>query len=130
MRNLHEERIAMVTFDGVVAFAADIEVSAAFYRTLGLEEDWRDDDHVAFHLPTQNEPKGAWLLLHPKTDDQPPHDLGTFRVDDVDATVLALKSAGQRILSGPGDAPWGVREANVVDPDGNGLTLVTPLTGG
>ncbi|WP_163543214.1 VOC family protein [Occultella kanbiaonis] len=117
----------MVTFDGMVAFCTDIRASAAFYEHLGLVEDWRDDNHIAFHLPTKNAPEGAWLLLHPRTDHQVPHDLGTFTVPDVDATVAALRSGGYRILNGPADAPWGVREANVVDADGNGLTLVTPL---
>lgn len=118
----------MLAFEGMVAFCADIKSTADFYRRLGLQEDWSDDDHIAFHLPTRNEAQGAWLLLHPKTDDQPPHDLGTFRVDDVDAVVQTLRDAGHRILSDPEDAPWGVREANVADPDGNGLTLVTPIS--
>ena len=117
----------MITFDGEVVFCSDVRASAAFYDQLGLVQDWADDDHISFHLPTRGHTRGAWLLLHPMNGDHLPHSLGTFTVPDVDQLVGRLHEAGYRILTEPADQPWGVREANVVDPDGNGLTLTTVL---
>lgn len=44
-------------------------------------------------------------------------------VDDVDATVERLRSAGVPIVVEPRDQPWGERVAYVSDPDGNLLML-------
>jgi catechol 2,3-dioxygenase-like lactoylglutathione lyase family enzyme len=117
-------------FDGMVVFCADIAASARFYADgLGLQKDWSDDQHIAFHLPTAGNAHGGWLLLHPQTADQhAPHELGTFVVDDVDAVVQRLERAGYPIGQQPQDAPWGVREAWVTDVDGYGLILNAPLS--
>jgi len=118
-----------ITFDGNIAFVADVQASATLYENLfGLVRDWEDDNHVQFKLPTKGNAEGAWLLLHPTSDESKPHYLGYFTVDDVDATVARLQAAGFAITQPPSDAPWGVREAGVADPDGNGLTLNAPLT--
>ncbi|SDR89923.1 VOC family protein [Microlunatus soli] len=116
-------------FDGMVIFCADISASAKFYADgLGLVQDWADDDHVAFHLPTAGNPTGAWLLLHPQTGPTiTPYELGTFGVGDVDAVVDRVERIGARVTSRPADAPWGVREAAITDIDGYGLTLNAPL---
>jgi catechol 2,3-dioxygenase-like lactoylglutathione lyase family enzyme len=117
-----------VSFDGFVTFCEDITATARFYQDgLGLKQDWADEHHVAFALPTKGNPNGAWLLLHPKTNGaNVPHELGTFMVDDLDAVVERIRSAGYRIVEEPTDQPWGVRQAAVVDPDGYGLTLTMP----
>ena len=116
-----------LTFDGVLIFCADVEASTRFYETtLGLQRTGGGGD-VILHLPTKGDPKGAWLLLHPRTGQQAPHPIGTFTVDDVGATIETLRAAGYRITEEPTDQPWGVREAGVADPDGYGLTLTAPL---
>jgi lactoylglutathione lyase len=45
-------------------------------------------------------------------------------VDDVDATVARMRTAGVRVLVEPVDQPWGERIAYVVDPDDN-LVMLT-----
>lgn len=121
-----------IRFDGLVVMCADPARSAAFYSdALGLVQDWADEHHIAFHLPTAGNPTGAWLLLHPRTEATvTPYELGTFGVDDVDAAVDRIARAGFPITRQPEDAPWGVREAAVRDPDGYGLTLTSPLSTG
>ena len=44
-------------------------------------------------------------------------------VDDCDAVVERLRSAGVMIVEEPADQPWGERLARVLDPDGN-LVLI------
>jgi uncharacterized glyoxalase superfamily protein PhnB len=44
-------------------------------------------------------------------------------VTEVDALHDELKSRGAMILQPPGDRPYGMRDFDVDDPDGNGLTF-------
>ena len=119
-----------ITFDGNIAFVADVQAAAKCYEDgLGLVRDWADDNHVQFKLPTKGNAEGAWLLLHRTSEESKPQYLGYFTVEDVDATVSRLEETGFTITQQPSDAPWGVREASVSDPDGNGLTLNSPLAG-
>lgn len=117
-----------VAFDGFVIFCADVATSARFYEgALGLRQESNADD-ISLHLPTKGNAEGASLLLHPRHDGMPtPHELGIFAVDDVDATIERLRSAGYVISSEPTDQPWGVREGGVHDPDGYSLTLTAPI---
>ncbi|GAB3929077.1 hypothetical protein GCM10011575_25970 [Microlunatus endophyticus] len=116
------------TFTGLIAFTADVREAAKLYEeAFGLARDWEDDHHVQFHLPTKGNAEGAWLLLHPATEESHGQYLGYFAVDDVDAVAARAQSAGFTITQQPSDAPWGVREANLTDPDGNALTLNGPI---
>lgn len=118
-----------ITFDGNIVFVADVQASAKLYEGgLGLVREWADDNHVQFKLPTKGNMEGAWLLLHPTSVESKPQYLGYFAVEDVDATVTRLQKTGFTITEQPSDAPWGVRQATVTDPDGNGLTLNAPLS--
>ena len=119
----------VLRFAGVLVFCADLAATAAYYRdALGLVLDWSADDHVGFHLPTAGDPRGAWVLLHQQDANAiTPHELGTFAVDDVDATVARIEQAGYPVARQPSDAPWGVREAWIQDPNGYGLTITGPL---
>jgi lactoylglutathione lyase len=44
-------------------------------------------------------------------------------VDDCDATVDRVRTAGGRIVEEPVDQPWGERVARAEDPDGNQLSF-------
>jgi len=44
-------------------------------------------------------------------------------VTEVDALYDELKSRGARVLQPPGDRPYGMRDFDVDDPDGNRLTF-------
>ena len=43
----------------------------------------------------------------------------TIWVEDADAVVEQLRSAGVELLNGPIDRPWGLRTAALADPDGH-----------
>ena len=43
----------------------------------------------------------------------------TIWVEDADAVVEQLRSAGVDLLNGPIDRPWGLRTAAFADPDGH-----------
>jgi lactoylglutathione lyase len=47
-------------------------------------------------------------------------------VDDVDASLATLRSAGVTVLREAEDMPWGERVAFVTDPEGNPVTLAAP----
>jgi lactoylglutathione lyase len=51
-------------------------------------------------------------------------------VDDCDATIETLRSAGVPILEEPVDQPWGERVALVQDPDGVRLRVATRAPAG
>jgi uncharacterized glyoxalase superfamily protein PhnB len=44
-------------------------------------------------------------------------------VEDVDALYAELKARGARAPKPPKDYPYGMRDFNVIDPDGNQLTF-------
>jgi predicted enzyme related to lactoylglutathione lyase len=54
-------------------------------------------------------------------------------VDDVDAVLREVESAGGRVLGPPNDMPWGQRVAHTQDPDGNAVNVThevqVPVTG-
>ena len=49
----------------------------------------------------------------------------TLIVEDVDATVKALREKGATVTFGPEDMPWGARGASFLDPDGNEFFIST-----
>lgn len=50
-----------------------------------------------------------------------------MRVEDVDASYRELRDKGVRFIKTPTDMPWGHRNADFVDPDGNMWILYKPL---
>ncbi|MGH8880658.1 MAG: VOC family protein [Stackebrandtia sp.] len=61
-------------------------------------------------------------------------DNGTFSlcmyVNDCDAAVEKLRAAGVAVLSEPVTQPWGERMAEVSDPDGIRVALMSKVDGG
>jgi uncharacterized glyoxalase superfamily protein PhnB len=57
------------------------------------------------------------------TKRQPGHGAVNVFVTDVDALYQELKSRGVRILHEPKDYPYGMRDFDVLDLDGNQLTF-------
>ncbi|WP_027145973.1 VOC family protein [Mesorhizobium sp. WSM3626] len=49
----------------------------------------------------------------------------SIEVDDVDATLEAMKAAGFAIEYGPADEPWGVRRFYVRDPLGRLVNILS-----
>ena len=100
-----------------VTFAvSDVEASAAFYSRLGLEQIVASYPDYARFLSPDGE---ATLSLHRSAPVPTPSASIHFEVEDVDATVAALKQAGFQFASDPVDQPYLWREATLTDPDGH-----------
>lgn len=56
-----------------------------------------------------------------------PRHVFAIIVDDVDAVCAELREKGIALLNGPEDRPWGMRTANVTDPDGYVWEIATEL---
>jgi uncharacterized glyoxalase superfamily protein PhnB len=112
----------------------------AFYRLLGVDipDGAEAEGHVSATLP------GGVRLMWDTADMVRSFDPGweqptghgrvslAFLCDsttDVDATYARLVEAGQRGYKEPWDAFWGQRYAQVLDPDGNRVSLFFPLDG-
>lgn len=117
----------MPAISAVTLFVDDIHVSRDWYaRAFGLPEHWSDDVSVVFSfdglLINLLQVSEAPELIAPAAVGAP--DAGaraqyTVTVQDVDASVDALRAAGVEVLNGPQDRPWGVRTAAFADPDGH-----------
>ena len=111
----------------------DVMAGVEFYGRLGFEVVFRfpDDGPIAFCTVANGDGEiglGGWGetpgLPAPVRPDGPGRAMHLFvYVDDVDAAVEALRSAGVAIESEPVDQPWGERVAAVRDPAGNTVVL-------
>ena len=124
-------------FDALGVVVADLPRALAFYRRLGLEfpEGAESEQHVEATLPG-----GLRLMLDAEEvirsfdpDWQRPSGNSivlAFRCDssaDVDAVYAELTGAGYESHKEPWDAFWGMRYAQVRDPDGHLVDLFAPL---
>ena len=77
--------------------------------------------------------KYADLLLFPEREGfSQPRGLGVglnYSSADVDELARRLREHNARILEGPVDRPWNVRELVVLDPDGYRLVFNGPIPG-
>jgi catechol 2,3-dioxygenase-like lactoylglutathione lyase family enzyme len=124
-------------FDAIGLAVDDMATSLAFYRELGIEipDDADEQHHAEATLP------GGLRLLWDTVENirsfAPDHDVTpggrmglAFRLDtpaELDATYERLVSLGYTSRKEPWDAVWGQRYALMVDPDGNGVDLFSPL---
>jgi len=126
--------------NAIGVIASDLERSAAFYRQLGIEFpdplDPEGHGHVEAPLPG-----GLRFMLDSvdtiksfDPDWEPPS--GGHRVAiafacessaEVDAAYSSLLESGGRSHKEPWDAFWGMRYAQVADPDGNIVDLFARL---
>jgi len=124
-------------FEAIGVVVADMARGLAFYRLLGLEfpEGADSEGHaeasvagVRFMLDTEE------TISSFDPDWQPPsggHRIApAFRCDspaEVDETYQRLLDAGGSSHKEPWDAAWGMRYAQVKDPDGNIVDLFANL---
>jgi catechol 2,3-dioxygenase-like lactoylglutathione lyase family enzyme len=125
-----------IKFDSIVLMVSDLGRSTEFYRDkLGMAAKYISKGFVALDagtVPLQLESLdeatktfGTEALL---AEQQGGHRLAfTVLVEDVDATYEELKAKGVRFIRAPTDMPWGHRNADFVDPDGNIWVLYEPL---
>jgi catechol 2,3-dioxygenase-like lactoylglutathione lyase family enzyme len=128
----------VTTLDLVGLVVADMEASLAFYRRLGL--DLPDGPSETGHEETTL-PGGLRLafdtvdVIRSFSPDWTPPTGGpriglAFLCDspaDVDRVYHELVGAGYRGHKEPWDAYWGQRYAQVLDPDGNDVSLFARL---
>jgi catechol 2,3-dioxygenase-like lactoylglutathione lyase family enzyme len=109
----------------------DLTVTSQFYGRLGFRVTFHDDGWLILERgPIQ-------LEFFPRTDLDPRRNIASccIRVSDGNALHEAFRSANLPTssretprISLPVDQPWGLKEFAVVDPDGNVLRCLSPLT--
>lgn len=119
-----------LSYEGRTVFCRDVPAAARFYEdVLGFQRDSEGGGDIGLRLPVAGDSNASvTFYLHP-ADTPEPVDLGTFRVSDVAAFLDTLRAAGHPVLAEPTDTPWGVREASIRDPEGNGLLITSPIAG-
>lgn len=99
----------------------------AFYeRGLGFRVDWEHQFEPGLPVFAQITRDGLSLFLTEHSGDCQGGGAAYIVVDDVDALHREISARDVKILEPPEDAPWGVREMCVVDPDGNRLRFANP----
>src|SRR3954449_3018136 len=109
-----------------VLYAKDVERVAAFYATLGFQEQFRlpgADGAPGFiglrrgtaelAVVTEDSPR---TLAGVEPGPGPRHELFVY-VEDVDATAAHVPANGGSVLKEPADMPWGERVGFVTDPE-------------
>jgi len=106
---------------------ADAVRSRGFYLgVLEFEEEWEDQFDLWMPRVVALRRGDARLFLT-EHDACPPGALVYVVVDDVDRLHARIAAAGLAARWGPGDQPWGMRELEVRDPDGNTLRFAAPV---
>jgi uncharacterized glyoxalase superfamily protein PhnB len=127
----------MARFEAIGTVVMDLGRAVAFYRELGLEFPDDAEGHVEASLPG-----GLRFMLDTEEtirsfdpDWQPPsggHRVAVaFRCDspaEVDEAYQRLLGTGGSAHKEPWDAVWGMRYAQVKDPDGNIVDLFADLS--
>jgi catechol 2,3-dioxygenase-like lactoylglutathione lyase family enzyme len=131
------------TLDAVGIVVSDLARAVRFYRVLGLS--FPEDAEHAEHGHAEAELESGFRLLldteesirsfDPAWERAPgsPAAALAFRCSspkDVDALFASAIDAGGVVYKEPWDAFWGMRYAQLRDPDGNGVDLYAPLKQG
>ena len=107
-----------------ILYVHDLMAARRYYHEqLGFKLDWTDGDPPDFAAVSRGDTQlfmcqrcqghaGSWLWV---------------ATPDVDRLHAELVKRGAIIKSPPGDKPWGVREMQVADPDGNVLRIGSPI---
>ena len=111
----------------ITMFVDDPRRSKEFYeRVFGVSPVFEDENSVAFEfeklIVNLLAERAAPELIEPTP--VAGRETGerfqlTIWVEDADAVVEQLRSAGVELLNGPIDRPWGLRTAAFADPDGH-----------
>ena len=111
----------------ITMFVDDPKRSKEFYeRVFGVSTIFEDDNAAAFEfenlIVNLLVERAAPELIEPApvaTREAGSRFQLTIWVEDADAVVEQLRSAGVELLNGPIDRPWGMRTAAFADPDGH-----------
>jgi catechol 2,3-dioxygenase-like lactoylglutathione lyase family enzyme len=117
----HHGGVALVDLNQVTVPCVDLDASMDFYRRLGLRLIVHSSpDYARFECPVGNATFSLHRVPHAPTADSM---VVYFEVEDLDARVQELTTAGLEFDSGPRDQPWLWREATLRDPAGNRVCL-------
>ncbi|XVV15340.1 VOC family protein [Actinoplanes sp. CA-131856] len=104
----------------------DLPRLRAFYETvLGAAQTLRvPEEGPEFYVELRIGATALGIVHEEKTQiGAPVRVILSADVDDVDALLPLVESAGGSVPAQPNDMPWGQRVAHVLDPDGNMLNL-------
>jgi catechol 2,3-dioxygenase-like lactoylglutathione lyase family enzyme len=105
----------------------DWERTRRFYVDgLGFGVDWEHRYEPGFPVFAQVTRDGRSLFLTEHAGDCQVGGAAYLVVNDVDALFEEIRGRGIIHAQPPQDAPWGVREMEVRDPDGNTLRFANP----
>jgi len=99
---------------------ADAEASAAWYAAVGFRVEWRHRFAPGLPLFVAVSDGDASIFLSEHTGDARPDTLLYVYVDDI-AAIARDFGVGSH------DAPYGMREVELRDPDGNRLRFGMPI---
>jgi len=106
-----------------ILYVQDLHASQRYYHDkLGFKIDWTDGDPADFGAVTRGDTQ---LFMCERCQGHPGTWVWIF-TPDVDRLYDELVRRGATIKSPPDDKPWGVREMQVADLDGNVLRLASP----
>ena len=107
-----------------VLMSRDVPRSLQFYGRLGFTLAFQDPTSGGNYVGVRRDGVELHLQWNDPSDWDPPRDRPVYRflVEDVDVLFEDLRSGG---LLGPearvANTPWGTREFDMLDPDGNVL---------
>lgn len=93
---------------------------------LGFTVQWEHRFEPNFPVFAEVSREGLALFLTEHAGDCQPGGAAYIVLDDVDAFYQEIVGRGIQPAEAPEEAPWGVREMLVVDPDGNRLRFANP----
>ena len=100
--------------------------SLEFYGRLGFEVEWEHRFGEDFPLFASIKREAWHLFLSEHGGDAVPYGLVYLYTRDIDALFEKWLEAGVG-AEPPHDQPWGMREVQLVDPDGNRLRVGSPV---
>src|SRR5262245_2771768 len=107
-----------------ILYVANLAASQRYYRDkLGFKIDWTDGDPPDFGAVSRGDTQ---LFMCERCQGHAGSWLWVF-TPDVDRLHAELVDRGAIIRQPPGDKPWGVREMQIADPDGNVLRVGSPI---
>ena len=118
-------------FAGVCLIAGNTKSLYPFYHALlGEDGHWEGDEHVDFQTT------GICIFSVQGMESMAPGSMAgsgtgkavlSFDVEDVDRLWETLLPLGATIVKPPQDHPWGLRSVWLKDPEGNILSLRSPI---
>ena len=101
-----------------------------FYEQgLGFQVQWEHRFAPGMPVFTEVKRDGLSLFLTEHSGDCQVGGAAYIILDDVDAFYREITGRGVSVTEPPEEAPWGVREMVVVDPDGNRLRFANARDG-